>query len=168
MPRSLNHLLAVTVAALLVCGIAAAARTKTYATNAPLTIDLPQDWKTVRADPGWRFKAVAEDHSAWTFLSARPDTVDFNSYAASFVAFEKQATSTLGRRVTFRTHAATVGGERAVQVYAAAHGAPIEYFYGFVHNGVDYVLAFASTAERAKASKRIFAAAVRSVRFKNP
>jgi hypothetical protein len=161
-------LAALLVLSAVLASAASGARVKAFDVKAPLTIELPAGWKTVRADPGWRFKAVAPDHSAWTFLSARPDTVDFKSYAASFVAFEKQSTSTLGRRVTFRTHAATVGGERAVQVYAAAHGAPIEYFYGFVHNGVDYVLAFAATAEHAKASTRIFAAAVRSVRFKNP
>ena len=54
-----------------------------------------------------------------------------------------------------------------MQVYAAGHGTTVEYFYGFVHNGVDYVLAFATTPEHAKASMRIFATAVRSVRFKN-
>ena len=126
---------------------------KTFDANAPLTIDLPAGWRTVHADPGWRFKAVAPDSAAWTFLSARPDTVDFNSYAASFVSFEKQATSRLGTHVVFRTPRRTVDGERAVQVYAAGRGTTAEYFYGFVHNGVDYVLAFATTAEHAKASK---------------
>ena len=161
-------LAAVFLLAAVAAATAAGARVKTFDANAPLTIELPPGWRTVHADPGWRFKAVAPDHSAWTFLSARPDTVDFNSYAASFVAFEKQATSTLGTHVVFRTHAAKIDGERAVQVYAAGRGTTVEYFYGFVHNGVDYVLAFATTPEHAKASKRIFDAAVRSVRFKNP
>jgi hypothetical protein len=147
---------------------ASGARVKTFSLNAPLTIDLPQGWKVVQPDRGWRFKAVAPGSSAWTFLSARPDTVDFNSYAASFVAFEKQATSTLGTHVTFRTSAANVGGERAVQVYAAGRGTLTEYFYGFVHHGVDYVLAFATRTDHAKRSKPLFDAAVRSVRFTNP
>jgi hypothetical protein len=159
---------AVLVLAAVLASTASGARVKTFATSAPLTIDLPRTWKTVGADPGWRFKAVAPDHSAWTFLSARPDTVDFNSYAASFVAFEKEATSNLGTHVVFRTHAATVDGEKAVQVYAAGRGTTTEYFYAFVHNGVDYVLVFATTAPHAKASKPIFDAALRSVRFKNP
>jgi hypothetical protein len=144
------------------------ARVKTFAPNAPLTIDLPAGWKVVPPARGWRFKAVAPDFSAWAFISARPDTVAFNSYAASFVAFEKQATSTLGTHVTFRTRGATVGGERAVRVYAAGRGTLTEYFYGFVHNGVDYVLAFAAPAAHAKRSEPVFAAAVQSVRFKNP
>lgn len=148
--------------------VAGAARVKTFEVNAPLTIDLPSTWKPVRADPGWRFKAVAPDARAWTFLSARADTVDFNSYAAAFVSFEKQATSSLGTHVIFRTRGASVGGERAVLVYAAGRGTTTEYLYGFVHNGVDYVLAFATTAARAKASKALFDAAVDSVRFKNP
>jgi hypothetical protein len=147
---------------------ASGARVKTFAPNAPLTIELPAGWQVVAPARGWRFKAVAPDFSAWTFISARPDTVDFNSYAASFVAFEKQATSTLGTRVTFRTRGATVGGERAVQVYAAGRGTLTEYFYGFVHHGVDYVLAFATRTDQAKKSKALFDAAVRSVRFKNP
>jgi hypothetical protein len=136
--------------------------------NAPLTIALPATWRPVQPDRGWRFKAVAPDHTAWTFLSARPDTVDFNSYAASFVAFEKQATSVLGKHVVFRTHAASVGGARAVLVYAAAGGTTTEYLYGFVHNGVDYVLAFAATASGVKKAGPVFDAALRSVRFKNP
>ena len=140
----------------------------TFGVNAPLTIDLPATWKPVRADPGWRFKAVAPDYTAWTFLSARPDTVDFNSYAASFVAFERQATSVLGSHIVFRTRGASVGGEKAVLVYAAGRGTTAEYLYAFVHNGVDYVLAFATTANRARASSKVFDAAVRSVRFKNP
>ena len=141
---------------------------KTFAPNAPLTIQLPVGWRVVHADRGWRFKAVAPDFSAWTFISARPDTVDFTSYAASFVAFEKQATSTLGTHVTFRTRGDSVGGERAVEVYAAGRGTLTEYFYGFVHNGVDYVLAFATRTDHAKRSKPLFDAAVRSVRFTNP
>ena len=141
---------------------------KTFAPNAPLTIRLPVGWRVVHADRGWRFKAVAPDSSAWTFISARPDTVDFTSYAASFVAFEKQATSTLGTHVTFRTAGASVDGERAVRVYAAGRGTLTEYFYGFVHNGVDYVLAFATRTDHAGRSKPLFDAAVRSVRFKNP
>jgi len=141
---------------------------KTFSVNAPLTIDLPVGWRVVQPARGWRFKAVAPDFSAWTFISARPDTVDFNSYAASFVAFEKQATSTLGSHVTFRTRGATVGGERAVQVYAAGRGTLTEYFYGFVHHGVDYVLAFATRTDHAKRSKPLFDAAVRSIRFANP
>ena len=147
---------------------ASGARVKTFSVNAPLTIDLPDGWRVVPPARGWRFKAVAPDFSAWTFISARPDTVAFNSYAASFVAFEKQATSSLGPHVTFRTRGATVGGERAVQVYAAGRGTLTEYFYGFVHHGVDYVLAFATPAAHAKRSKALFDAAVRSVRFKNP
>jgi hypothetical protein len=148
--------------------VAGAARVKTFDVNAPLTIALPATWHPVRADPGWRFKAVAPDFTAWTFLSARSDTVDFTSYAASFVAFEKQATSTLGTHVVFRTHAASVGGERAVLVYAAGRGTTTEYLYGFVHNGVDYVLAFAATAKGARAARPVFTAAVHSVQFKNP
>jgi hypothetical protein len=148
--------------------LAGAARVKTFATNAPLTIDLPATWTPVRADPGWRFKAVSPGSKLWTFLSARDDTVDFNSYAASFVDFERQATSTLGDHVVYRTHAATVGGERAVLAYAAGRGTVTEYLFGFVHHGVDYVLAFATTAHDQTAPKRIIDAAVRSVRFKNP
>jgi hypothetical protein len=165
MRRALAALCAVAV---LVASPAGAARIKTFATNAPLTIDLPATWTTVRADPGWRFKAVAPDSKIWTFLSARDDTVDFTSYAASFVAFEKQATSALSIHVVYRTHAATVGGERAVLAYAAGRGTVTEYLYGFVHHGVDYVLAFATTAHDQKAPKRIIDAAVRSVRFTNP
>jgi hypothetical protein len=144
------------------------ARVKTFAPNAPLTIQLPVGWRVVHPDRGWRFKAVAPDSSAWTFISARPDTVDYTSYAASFVEFEKQATSTLGTHVTFRTRGASIGGERAVQVYAAGRGTLTEYFYGFVHNGVDYVLAFATRTDHARRNKALFDAAVRSLRFKNP
>jgi len=161
-------LAAVFVLAAIPIATAAGARVKTFDANAPLTIDLPAGWTTAHADPGWRFKAVAPDHSAWTFLSARADTVPFNSYAASFVRFEKQATASLAKHVVFRTHGATVDGERAVQVYAAGLGSTVvEYFYGFVHNGLDYVLAFATNPVHAKASKRVFDAAVRSVRFKH-
>jgi len=161
---------AVAVSVLLVAVVpaATAARMRTFSTNAPLTIDLPASWRPVHADPGWRFKAVAPDFSAWTFLSARADTVDFNSYAGAFVSFEKQTTAKLGPRVVFRARAATVDGERAVQVYAAGRGTLTEYFYGFVHNGVDYVLAFATKTEDARRSKALFEAAVRSVRFKSP
>ena len=140
---------------------------KTFAPNAPLTIQLPVGWRVVHPDRGWRFKAVAPDSSAWTFISARPDTVDFTSYAASFVAFEKQATSTLSTHVTFRTRGASVGGDRAVEVYAAGRGTLTEYLYGFVHHGVDYVLAFATRTDHAHRSRPLFDAAVRSIRFKN-
>jgi hypothetical protein len=146
-----------------------AARVKTFAPRgAYLRIDLPAGWRTVQADRGWRFKAVGPGSTAWTFLSARPDTVDRTSYFKSFVAFERAATASLGPRVVFRTHRATVGTEPGVLVYAAGRGTTTEYFFGFVHRGVDYVLAFAATAKHAAASKPIFEAAARSVRFDNP
>ena len=146
-----------------------AARVKTFApTGTYLRIDLPAGWRTVRADPGWRFKAVAPHFTAWTFLSARGDTVDRTSYFKSFVAFERAETASLGPHVVFRTHRAAVGTEPAVLVYAAGRGTMTEYFYGFVHRGVDYVLAFATPAEHAAGSKPLFEAAARSVRFDNP
>ena len=58
--------------------------------------------------------------------------------------------------------------ERVNKVYAAGRGTLTEYFYGFVHHGVDYVLAFATRTDHAKGTKPVFDAAVRSVRFKNP
>jgi hypothetical protein len=136
--------------------------------GAAFTIDLPAGWKPTQPERGWRFKAVAPGFAAWVFVSARDDTVDFNSFAASFVAFERQQTRTLGSRVTFRARHTTIASEPAILVYAAGKGGTTEYLYGFVHHGIDYVLAFATTSDRAVTEKSTFDRVAGTVRFLNP